>query len=743
MRRLAHAYPFLPFAILAIGCAQPDAPKRSAPTLAFEVEGGGEGEVFGNVYDESGQRSSNVWVTLDPYPGNQPSLLHQPFLRLEWADPASPRTFMWDWADPDGGSGRCGNLAQYNAGTGRLDEVHRPGPNQQASGPEQHCVRPGSYSIGLSHNSDGSAPFWSVLLDFLQVRAGPPVWNQTAGVSEYVEYPFYADTITGLTDLAVDYTAEGAPSHADTLDVDNAGSDWGATTFANNANPTGTTEDWFRFSVARTRSSWNTALGRGAYLARIYFDWTQHHERSTRFFNSTSAGVTSIRPHRYDQEHEGSRAIQAALEVITPGGTPPGPSTFRTVTVNTCIGVDLPQTWLTSDQVLALGCGNGTGYQYRWQTDSAAAWTDYSSSPRHDFLGYASAGTHLVTAQARDPSTGNSTSYARHLTALYSEDTINGRTYVTDKATNWYYNRPVINYTDSIGNWFEQWPPDTTWYTAEYAPTDRMGRIWPAGHYTVNVRWDSSTAAILRRSRLEITVCNPPRNCYVGPVGGGSPDVAMDSWGFFGGGLWLAARGAAAATRLYDLLGEHDAPSPFADRSWFYTGTGGTAAPVGVGQTVMWQPLPLGLADARAFGFTAGSRVAGPVELAVALDPDLGADASDDRTGFDRARSMVYVYDQDQAVGYMLRDSTGADALSCVTQYGLRRRPPRSGQATLAAMRCGGVSLLQGPSDVQLVVVPCVTVAPQTWTLVAVRGASLSELGSHADAALQALRPSR
>lgn len=324
----------LPLLVL-VGCAEPETAvsNRSVPTADLSLNVAGEGELFGNVYGSSGQKAANVWVKLVPAPGSQPSLLHGTPAAIEWADTASNRNFMFDWADP-ANTARCGTLAAYNRNNldARQDEVHRPGPGQAVpSGKEMHCIRPGTYTISFSHNSDGSAPFWTQVVDYLQVPGRIAVSNLTAGLTEYVEYPEYSGSFSGLTDLNVDYTAASPASHADTLDVENAGSSWDDTTFTDNPAPSGTPADWFRFSVARTRSSWN---GRGRYLARIYFDYDRDRTKRTHFFNSTSAGYTAIRPHTYLSE-SGSVTVRAGLEVITPGQAAPDvASTFRTIAIN-------------------------------------------------------------------------------------------------------------------------------------------------------------------------------------------------------------------------------------------------------------------------------------------------------------------------------------------------------------------------------------------------------------------------
>lgn len=128
-----------------------------------------------------------------------------------------------------------------------------------------------------------------------------------------------------------------------------------------------------------------------------------------------------------------------------------------------------------------------------------------------------------------------------------------------------------------------------------------------------------------------------------------------------------------------------------------------------------------------------------PLVFGLALDPDLGPDAADDATGYDAGRGLAYVYDGERAIGFLLRDATGADALVSVQQFGLRRHAPSLPREAWAAQREPGVHLLRGVSDVQLVLSAAQRRQAGDWTFVILRAADVATLRSRADAVLAAL----
>jgi hypothetical protein len=133
---------------------------------------------------------------------------------------------------------------------------------------EAHCIRPGTYEF----SADGRDFF----VDHIPLAHAPggsglvAVSNATADLTERVEASNWSDTLNGLVDLVVNVDQGSSSAYSDTavLDVENAGADRLDTTFSNQANPTGSETDYFRFSAARTKSHAPDAKGRG--LARLY-----------------------------------------------------------------------------------------------------------------------------------------------------------------------------------------------------------------------------------------------------------------------------------------------------------------------------------------------------------------------------------------------------------------------------------------------------------------------------------------
>ena len=453
-----------------------------------------------------------------------------------------------------------------------------------------------------------------------------------------------------------------------------------------------------------------------------------------------------LRTHRFDEVQE-SRPVVVGLQLMQPNNLPdqlptPVQRTIQLTRVSpvACGMFEGTTTWLYTDQVLNATCSSrGANIEYRWQFDANGPWTPYSPDTLYDyFAGHGTAGTHQVTVEARNTGTGQSSWQAYPFSVSASRIVLDGRTYVTDKATNLYTSNYALV-------WREKFDHDTQWWLATYEPRTWMNRIWYAGDYTVDLRQQDSSEALLRRGRLHITVCNP---CEGGgenapPVRGPVLSVASaEDWGIFGGGPWLSW-GAANAVRFYDLIGAHDVPNRFVDIGWL-DGPDGQASPIGAGSYLSSRRRPLQTPDARAFDFVIAPPDAGvPFTFGLALDPDLGPNAADDEAGYDASRGMVYVFDGTRAVGFLLRDAQGRSALRGVMQYGLARRSPLTAEATSTATRARGISLLTGRSDVQLLLTAPAQPGPVTWTFVLVRGASIGDLRTRADAVLAELASNR
>lgn len=210
----------------------------------------------------------------------------------------------------------------------------------------------------------------------------------------------------------------------------------------------------------------------------------------------------------------------------------------------------------------------------------------------------------------------------------------------------------------------------------------------------------------------------------------------------FGGGPWLASgsRLAPIVARFYALEGDHDVRSAFDSSQWFASDTGAVSAP-SLGAVLTFRAISLRRPDARAIRFALAPGSARRLSFGFALDPDIGPNAADDRSGFDAERDLAYVYDGESAVGYLLRDDAANPAIRAVRQYGIGRVPSRLPAASWDALHSTGVDLLPGARDVQLLLVSSILISSDAGvTLITVRAGSVGELQSRADSVIVALR---
>lgn len=715
----------------------------AAPSLE-NLSGGGDPEVFGKVF-ENGRATTrtDLIVTINPLDLETQSHLRGRFDAGMWVNPTGsgyPKNRMWGWFDPKAGD-NCGGLGPYVLGdsTARAMEVHRhsasqpPDPNAR----EAHCIRPGRYQFTLS----GSGVSRTYQFEYVAIRQLKAT-DASSGQLLLVEPTSY-DTANVWNDytLNVDLTTSGSFA-TPVIRMQNSHGNPDGGTFADEATVSANETDWLRFSsLGSTGVSW-TLDPLGQAIARYHWDLGAQGAPPPYFVDDRNVEPL-IRVHRFD-DIPVTRPVVVALQLMQPNNDPgqlPAPTTriidFTRLGPVACATFEGTTTWIYTDQVPNAGCSTlGTNIQYRWQFDASGSWTPYQSDPRYNyFQGHGTAGPHVVTLEAKNTSNGVSTTQSYGFSAAANQVAISGRTFVTDKATNWYYARDPS--ARLVGWWFERFDTDTQWWPAEASAQDSMGRIWYSGNYTVDIRQQDSSASLLRRGRLHITVCNPR--------GGGGGLLLADTattaapvagWALFGGGPWISW-GSGNSLRFYDLLGTHDVANRSTDATWL-TDVGGQATATGAGSYLSWRKRNLQNADALAFDFTLAA-ASSPFSFGLALDPDLGANAADDMSGYDPQRGMAYVWDGFQAVGYLLRDQVGADALRGVTQYGRSRQPPRSHSQISAALRRTGVDLLPGRSDVQLLPTAPAQPGAATWTFVMVRSTSVAELRARADIVLAGL----
>jgi hypothetical protein len=420
-------------------------------------------------------------------------------------------------------------------------------------------------------------------------------------------------------------------------------------------------------------------------------------------------------------------ADTTALEMMRPDEQPDSTAVTKRVVQITRMTpcFESGTTWQVTDQYLNAAClARGAQFRYRWQADAGGAWTLFAADTIYDFAGHAVTGAHQVTVEVQNTSNGQTTPYVRSLSVQSGQILLSGPTVVTDKTSKLYT-------SNLSARWFERYDPALQWFPATDGPQSSMTRIWPGGDYEVELRQQDSTATLLKRGRLQITVCNVV-GCGEAPLSQTTTTAEDPHWSLFGGGPWISWGSTAGrqSLRFYDLLGMHDGNTAFANPAWIDGGNGSVT-----GQ-LTWQPRDLGLAGARAFDFvtTRGGSAASYV-FGLAIDPDLGANPVDDASGYDAGRGMVYITDTDRAIGILLRDATG-NALFSGQQFGVGRWAPTTAWAAWQAQRQSGVHLLPGQRDVQFVLSGAEVTGSHSYTFILIRGPNLAALQHTADAAI-------
>lgn len=746
--------------VIAIAaCTDEPTATRSGITASVSdpLSGGFEGEFFGNMWSNGVvSRDPAYYADLEPFDQATANRLRY-YNATTWADTSVGHTggarWMFEWSDPKAG-GNCGNLATYLAGDttkpsgqgGRWPEIHRPAPNVAPAGVEKHCIRPGRYTLIIRH---GGSITKQVLLDYLPIVPSSPgangakfIWNVTAQRSEVLEALNYDDTTSVWQDLVaqVDVTG-GSYSETRVLDVENALGKPAKDTFTNVAAPTGTELDYFRFSVARDASTWNLN-NQGTMLTRLY--WTYGvvgwQARRTGFFDAGhTVGLPIIRPHAFSADVTQSGMDTVAVELMRPDEQPDSSTvTKRTLQITrttpvACASFEGVTTWQVTDQYLNASCSTrGANIQYRWQSDAGGAWTPYSTDTLYDFGGHGATGTHQVTLQVKNTSTGTSSTQTTPVGVQTGQVTLTGQTFITVKTA-------YVYRSNHWGQWFERYNPDLRWYPSTAGMQDTLRRIWPAGNYTEELRQDSSTS-VLRRGRLHITVCIPSSGCALAASQAATPSTsAGDSSGIFGAGPWISwGTGAGRrVARLYDLWGNHDPASPFATTAWMTVAGGRVQDPTGSWE-LAWSRRSNNFTGVQLFDFMLVPREASPFAFGFALDPDLGADPADDAAGYAGDLGLIFVTDGDGALGILLLDGSG-NAITTIEQYGVGHPAPHTTVEAWNSLHDAVGTMLPGPRDVQLLARAAPPTGPTTYTLAILRGTSLADLRAKANAVITAL----
>lgn len=140
-----------------------------------------------------------------------------------------------------------------------------------------------------------------------------------------------------------------------------------------------------------------------------------------------------------------------------------------------------------------------------------------------------------------------------------------------------------------------------------------------------------------------------------------------------------------------------------------------------------WETLVDPWADARLIRFKTSAPSGQAHRFGMAVDPDIGRNAANDRSGFDAGRQLVFATDPAMVVGFMIVDATGDTSLS-VRQFGARRLAPRVREDAWNTHRLPGVQLTEGEDDVQFLIWKDAVEGTAQWTLVILRGSSVADI---------------
>ena len=124
------------------------------------------------------------------------------------------------------------------------------------------------------------------------------IWNSTYGVYEALEAVNYEDPANVWIDVVaqIDLTP-GFFEDSSVLDAQNAVSDPHGGTFADQSPLSGTDLDWFRFSVARSGSTWDRSqseLPEGLALSRIHWDREENPFLMGGFYDALTRGLVRL-----------------------------------------------------------------------------------------------------------------------------------------------------------------------------------------------------------------------------------------------------------------------------------------------------------------------------------------------------------------------------------------------------------------------------------------------------------------
>lgn len=691
-----------------------------------------QGEIFGNVWDAGGRTTdATYYVMIEARDDSTRNSLHPDYrVMRSWVDNTPGVAHQFEWYDATATDGPCEPYSNFFNGIVG-SEVHRSGPGVDGSGPEKHCIVPGRYTFTLIRSTAvGDSIIRQFPIDHLQSEMNGLskvlVRNDSAGgVLEWLAANDFSPD-QPYKDLLIDID-RSSPGVTDAalLQVDNALTDRKKGTFVAQHGITGSDQDYYRVSVARSSSNWRRT-GNDQALTRIFWDFDRNRGNSTGYYDALTTGGPAMRWHRYLGQIGAAGPVKIAMDYMRPDENPNDQApqaveVMSNITVTpaapvACWQFENTNTWQYTDQIFDASCSTaGPNIRYSWLYNGY--WTPESSGSQHSFLGHSAAGTQSLTLKVRNTTTNQSTTQSYPFNVTADSTVLSGPTFILTKST---YKYRSVN--RKVFPWLESFDTVRTWWPA-LTPDSVLNRVWPAGKYAVELRHEDSASIVLKRGRLHVEVCTTG-NCFeFASLASVQDNSGPTNNVLFGIGPVVSWNGGGV--RFYDLFGSHDVVSPLnTPESLKSAGveTGGLE-----GAQISWSPLPHAYTDvdlAKVDLTLADSREA---TFGMAVDFDLGPDAADDQSGYDSSTGMAYVYDSGSAAGILLRRNR-SNAITSVQQFGIRRLPPTSVAATQVAQRTQSVSLISGRSDVELIVSAPAVQESTSYTVMILRAGMVGEL---------------
>ncbi|HEX6588664.1 MAG TPA: hypothetical protein VF039_06550 [Longimicrobiales bacterium] len=674
-----------------------------------------EEEIFGFVY-ENGQRisTSNYYVMLVPEPGTRQRLVE----RAEEAyDSITYDSVMYVMPGGHTKEAMFGWFDVVQDCPGGRDEVHYEGPATPPDSTvrERHCVTAGDYTISLwdgNPEQPGAILEREIPVTYVQRHTNLTPFNTHTNSDDYVveaELP-YSPEVYRFLDLVisfeVDAGAAGSYSSTPVLRVDTIGASIGLedATFTHIDSATAPKNHYFRFDASSSTSSEPVGLAHSSEgpLARLWYDSESPDGFISGYFDPHAENHL-LRTLSYDRTLSSTGSKKVALDLLTPAQAPVDTPSANAAVVDIIVtSENNPPTltasmsiersthvWSMTDQILQASATGGTATAFRWEyKGSSTAWT---SSPFLDFPGHHWSDVPDVTAWVRDAS-GDSASATESFTVEPSQVAINGDTYISVKTE--------YTYTSNVrGDWWERFAGQDWEENLMWEDTDSIERVWAAGEYEVDLRQEGTAPldGAFRRGRRHITVCigcgpeSAPQRSAV------EHSTLLPLFTFGGGPLVVDGE---RVVPLYSLTGGSPGHSPFRQRDWLTTARHSDSQfELAGGGALVWS-VPYASADSVMLDFALSDLPAGST-TGFTWDPDVGTDASNDRSGYDPVSGTVFVHDEGGAVGLRFERNGNPIQLG-VQQFGARRLAPSG--SDIASAVGDEIELYDDLDDVQYVI---------------------------------------